>query len=143
MKSWGERSTVFIIFFGMMAIGGLVIGLASRNIVGIVLGGATLVYIGKEVYDRFFPPAILSFKTSPKLHFDELSIAQSMVKGVTLPNKDPVVVLPTLQMRIPRRWFGQQGMIDFMSSLSDLDWNVQDRFREDKRRYSPGYHHRM
>jgi hypothetical protein len=56
------------------------------------------------------------------------------IKGIPAVEHDPIVSLPVLEMDIPRAWLGQQGMLKFMESLSDLkleDEGKQWRDKED------------
>jgi hypothetical protein len=45
------------------------------------------------------------------------------IKGIPPVEHDPIVRLPVLEMAISRTWLGQQGMLKFMESLSDLKLN--------------------
>jgi hypothetical protein len=45
------------------------------------------------------------------------------IKGIPPVEHDPTVRLPVLEMAISRTWLGQQGMLKFMESLSDLKLN--------------------
>lgn len=137
MKTWSERSLVFVCCCMIMALSTLVVGLMSRNFVVLGIGAAATIWVSREVYDRLLPPQNITFRTSPKLHFDELQTARRMVRGIPSMHKDPVVRLPALYMSIPRRWFGQQGIIEFMKGLDDLDWEITDKLKDEKKKYRP------
>jgi hypothetical protein len=49
------------------------------------------------------------------------------IKGIPAVEHDPIVRLPVVEMAIPRAWLGQQGMLTFMESLSDLKLEEEER----------------
>ena len=50
------------------------------------------------------------------------------INGIPPPvEHDPIVRLPALEMDIPRAWLGQQGMLKFMESLSDLKLQNEEK----------------
>lgn len=135
IKIWNERSLVLICCGMTMALSALVVGLMTQNFVVLAAGAAATIYFAREVYNRVLPPQYLTFKTSPKLHFDELATARNIVRGAPSAHKDPVVQLPVLYMKIPRRWFGQHGVIEFMNGLSNIDWDIRENMDREHRKY--------
>lgn len=131
-KTWTAPGAAFFGTAMFIAVTVLMIGIVTRNIFCIVGGAGAAIYFGREIFDRFLPSETITFQTSPKLHFDELAKARSMIKRIPEVKRDPVIALPTLYMRIPRRWFGQQGMLDFMKGLDDIDWKTYDAMRRSK-----------
>lgn len=71
-----------------------------------------------------YRPKMLVFECKPELHFDEVAYARRKIEGLKLPPVDPVVKLPTIKMKIPRKWMGQQSVLEFMEKLKDIKWDV-------------------
>src|SRR5919107_975691 len=91
-----------------------------NSIYGIIGSAIALGFIGWQCFIRLHHPSIINFRCSPILHVDEFAYMRQAIKGIPPVEHDPIVRLPVLQMAIPRAWLGQQAMLKFMESLSDL-----------------------
>jgi hypothetical protein len=87
---------------------------------GIIGSAMALGFIGWQSFIRLHHPSIINFSCSPVLHIDEFAYMRQAIKGIPAVEHDPIVRLPVMEMDIPRAWLGQQGMLKFMESLSDL-----------------------
>jgi hypothetical protein len=91
-----------------------------NSVYGIIGSAIALGFIGWQSFIRLHHPSIINFRCSPVLHIDEFAYMRQAIKGIPAVEHDPIVRLPVLEMDIPRAWLGQQGMLKFMESLSDL-----------------------
>ena len=91
-----------------------------NSLYGIFGSAIALGFIGWQSFIRLYHPSIINFRCSPVLHIDEFAYMRQAIKGIPAVEHDPIVRLPVLEMDIPRAWLGQQGMLKFMQSLSDL-----------------------
>lgn len=97
------------------------VGLIANNW---FLTGSGLGLIGLGVRHtllRTIHPKTLVFECKPELHFDEMITVRKMVKGFPEVQKDPVVKLPSIKMKIPRKYFAQKGMLKFMEGVQDIN----------------------
>ncbi len=90
------------------------------SLYGIIGSSIALGFIGWQSVIRLRHPSIINFRCSPILHIDEFAFMRHAIKGIPPVEHDPIVRLPLLEMRIPRAWLGQQGVLKFMESLNDL-----------------------
>src|ERR671919_1328001 len=120
VKTFTETSTAALVFFAMVALMSLTGSYAMNNIYGIFGSAIALGFIGWQSFIRLYHPSIINFRCSPVLHIDEFAYMRQAIKGIPAVEHDPIVRLPVLEMDIPRAWLGQQGMLKFMESLSDL-----------------------
>jgi hypothetical protein len=90
------------------------------SLYGIIGSGIALGFVGWQSFIRLHHPSIINFRCSPVLHIDEFAYMRQAIKGIPPVEHDPIVRLPFLEMRIPRAWLGQQGILKFMESLNDL-----------------------
>jgi len=94
---------------------------------GIITVALTHCLIESQSFIRLHHPSIINFKCSPVLHIDEFAYMRQAIKGIPAIEHDPIVRLPPLEMDLPRAWLGQQGMLKFMESLSDLKLEVEEK----------------
>ncbi len=92
----------------------------ADGLYSIICGIVALAFVGWQVLTRMHPPSIIHFRCRPELHIDEYAYMNRMISKIPKVQRDPVVVLPKLEMSIPRSWLAQQGMLEFMKSL-DLE----------------------
>jgi hypothetical protein len=104
-----------------------------NSVYGIFGSAIVLGFIGWQSFIRLHHPSIINFKCSPNLHIDEFAYMRQAIKGIPAVEHDPIVRLPVLEMDIPRAWIGQQGMLKFMESLSDLKLEDEGNDGETKR----------
>jgi hypothetical protein len=104
-----------------------------NSVYGIFGSAIVLGFVGWQSFIRLHHPSIINFKCSPNLHIDEFAYMRQAIKGIPAVEHDPIVRLPVLEMDIPRAWIGQQGMLKFMESLSDLKLEDEGNDGETKR----------
>jgi hypothetical protein len=92
----------------------------TNSLYGIIGSLIALGFIGWQSFIRLRHPSIINFRCSPVLNIDEFAYMRHAIKGIPAVEHDPIVRLPVVEMDIPRAWLGQQGMLKFMESLSDL-----------------------
>jgi hypothetical protein len=110
-------------------------GSYTTNNIYVIFGSAiALGFIGWQSFIRVHHPSIINFRCSPVLHIDEFAYMRQAIKGIPPVEHDPIVRLPILEMDIPRAWLGQQGMLKFMESLSDLKLENNGKSSETERR---------
>jgi hypothetical protein len=107
-------------FITMIALMWLAVSFTINSVYGIIGSAIALGFIGWQSFIRLHHPSIINFRCSPILHIDEFAYMRQAIKGIPPVEHDPIVRLPVLEMHIPRAWLGQQGMLKFMESLSDL-----------------------
>jgi hypothetical protein len=97
-----------------------------NSLYGIIGSAIALGFIGWQSFIRLHHPSIIHFKCSPVLHIDEFAYMRQAIKGIPAVEHDPIVRLPVIEMHIPRAWLGQQSMLKFMESLSDIKLEGED-----------------
>jgi hypothetical protein len=120
VKTFTETSIAALGFVGLTALMSLVGSFTMNSIYGIFGSAVALGYVGWQSFIRLHHPSIINFRCSPVLHIDEFAYMRQAIKGIPAVEHDPIVRLPVLEMDIPKAWLGQQGMLKFMESLSDL-----------------------
>jgi hypothetical protein len=120
VKAFTETTIAALGFIGLTALMSMAGSYTMNNIYGIIGSAIALGFIGWQSFIRLHPPSIINFRCSPVLHIDEFAFMRQAIKGIPSVEHDPIVRLPVLEMDIPRTWIGQQGMLKFMESLSDL-----------------------
>ncbi len=120
VKTFTETTIGAFGFIAMIALMSLAGSFTMNNIYGIFGSAIALGFIGWQSFIRLYHPSIINFRCSPVLHIDEFAYMRQAIKGIPAVEHDPIVRLPVLEMNIPRAWLGQQGMLKFMESLSDL-----------------------
>jgi hypothetical protein len=120
VKTFTETTTGAFGFIAMIALMSLAGSYTMNSIYGIIGSAIALGFIGWQSFIRLHHPSIINFRCSPVLHIDEFAYMRQAIKGIPAVEHDPIVRLPVLEMDIPRAWLGQQGMLKFMESLSDL-----------------------
>jgi hypothetical protein len=121
-------------FIALTALMSMVGSITMNNIYGIIGSAIALGFVGWQSFIRLHHPSIINFSCSPVLHIDEFAYMRQAIKGIPpLVEHDPIVRLPALEMDIPRAWLGQQGMLKFMESLSDLKLEDEEKSGETKR----------
>jgi hypothetical protein len=120
VKVLDDAAVAFLSVIGLFALIIGDVGIANNNIY-VVLGAAVaLALVGWQAFIRLHPPSLVHFTCKPALHIDEYAYMNKAIKGIRKVQRDPVVNLPPLEMSIPRTWFAQQGMLDFMQTLADI-----------------------
>lgn len=121
VKIFNEMAIAVFGFIALTALTSMVGSFTMNNIYGIIGSAIALGFVGWQSFIRLHHPSIINFRCSPVLHIDEFAYMRQAIKGIPpLVEHDPIVRLPPLEMDIPRAWLGQQGMLKFMESLSDL-----------------------
>ena len=120
VKTFTETAVAALGFIGLTALMSMWGSYTMNNIYGIFGSAIALGFIGWQSFIRVHHPSIINFRCSPVLHIDEFAFMRQAIKGIPPVEHDPIVRLPVLEMDIPRAWIGQQGMLKFMESLSDL-----------------------
>ena len=128
LKTFTEVSIAGLGFIALTALTSMVGSFTMNNIYGIIGSAIALGFVGWQSFIRLHHPSIINFKCSPVLHIDEFAYMRQAIKGIPpLVEHDPIVRLPALEMDIPRAWLGQQGMLKFMESLSDLKLQNEEK----------------
>jgi hypothetical protein len=133
VKTFTETSIAALVFFAMIALMSLAGSYMMNNIYGIFGSAIALGFVGWQSFIRLHHPSIINFRCSPVLHIDEFAYMRQAIKGIPAVEHDPIVRLPMLNMTIPRAWLGQQGMLKFMESLSDLKLENKGKSGETER----------
>ena len=120
VKTFTETAVAALGFLALIALMSLTGSYTMNSIYGIIGSAIALGFVGWQSFIRLHHPSIINFRCSPVLHIDEFAYMRQAIKGVPSVEHDPIVRLPVLEMDIPRAWLGQQGMLKFMESLSDL-----------------------
>ncbi len=107
---------------GLTALLLVVAGATVHNIYPIIGGSSALIFVGLQVLTRLHPPSEIHFKCAPMLHIDEYAYMNKAIKNIPKVQRDPVIKLPEFEMHIPRSWLSQQGMLEFMNSIEDIQW---------------------
>ncbi len=120
VKTFTEMAVAVLGFLAMISLMSLAGSYTMNSVYGIIGSAIALGFIGWQSFIRVHHPSIINFRCSPILHIDEFAYMRQAIKGIPPVEHDPIVRLPAVEMAIPRRWLGQQGMLKFMESLSDL-----------------------
>jgi|SRR5829696_8659362 len=133
VKTFTETTTGALGFIAMIALMSLASSYAINSVYGIFGSAIALGFVGWQSFIRVHHPSIINFRCSPVLHIDEFAYMRQAIKGIPPVEHDPIVRLPMLNMTIPRAWLGQQGMLKFMESLSDLKLETKGKSGETER----------
>jgi hypothetical protein len=120
VKTFTEMAVAALGFLAMISLMSLAGSYTMNSVYGIIGSAIALGFIGWQSFIRVHHPSIINFRCSPILHIDEFAYMRQAIKGIPPVEHDPIVRLPAVEMAIPRKWLGQQGMLKFMESLSDL-----------------------
>jgi hypothetical protein len=120
VKTFTEMAVAALGFLATISLMSLAGSYTMNSVYGIIGSTIALGFIGWQSFIRVHHPSIINFRCSPILHIDEFAYMRQAIKGIPPVEHDPIVRLPAVEMAIPRRWLGQQGMLKFMESLSDL-----------------------
>jgi hypothetical protein len=120
VKIFTEMAVAALGFLAMISLMSLAGSYTMNSVYGIIGSAIALGFIGWQSFIRVHHPSIINFRCSPILHIDEFAYMPQAIKGIPPVEHDPIVRLPAVEMAIPRKWLGQQGMLKFMESLSDL-----------------------
>ena len=120
VKTFTEMAVAALGFLAMISLMSLAGSYTMNSVYGIIGSAIALGFIGWQSFIRVHHPSIINFRCSPILHIDEFAYMRQAIKGIPPVEHDPIIRLPAVEMAIPRRWLGQQGMLKFMESLSDL-----------------------
>lgn len=119
-KILDDTAAGFLSATGLFAlvIGG--VGIVSNNLYAVSGAAIALALVGWQAFIRLHQPSLIHFTCKPALHIDQYAYMNKAIKGIRKVQRDPVVNLPKLEMSIPRKWLAQQGMLDFMQTLADI-----------------------
>src|SRR5215210_828327 len=120
VKTFTETTIAALGIIALTALMSMLGSFTINNLYGIIGSAIALGFVGWQSFIRLHHPSIINFRCSPVLHIDEFAYMRQAIKGIPAVEHDPIVRLPVLEMDIPRAWLGQQGMLKFMESLSDL-----------------------
>jgi hypothetical protein len=120
VKTFTDTATAALAIIALTALMSMWGSYTINSLYGIIGSAIALGFIGWQSFIRLHHPSIIHFRCSPVLHIDEFAYMRQAIKGIPAVEHDPIVRLPVLEMRIPRAWLGQQGMLKFMESLSDM-----------------------
>lgn len=120
VKTFTDATTAALGTIALTALMSMWGSFTTNSLYGIIGSAVALGFIGWQSFIRLHHPSIINFRCSPVLHIDEFAYMRQAIKSIPAVEHDPIVRLPVLEMDIPRAWLGQQGMLKFMESLSDL-----------------------
>jgi hypothetical protein len=120
VKTFTDTATAALAIIALTALMSMWGSYTINSLYGIIGSAIALGFIGWQSFIRLYHPSIIHFRCSPVLHIDEFAYMRQAIKGIPAVEHDPIVRLPVLEMHIPRAWLGQQGMLKFMESLSDI-----------------------
>ena len=120
VKTFTDATTAALGIIALTALMSMWGSFTINSVYGIIGSAIALGFIGWQSFIRLHHPSIINFSCSPVLHIDEFAYMRRAIRGIPAVEHDPMVSLPVLEMDIPRAWLGQQGMLKFMESLSDL-----------------------
>ena len=120
VKTFTDATTAALGIIALTALMSLWGSFTINSVYGMFGSAIALGFIVWQSFIRLYHPSIINFRCSPVLHIDEFAYMRQAIKGIPAVEHDPIVRLPVLEMNIPRAWLGQQGMLKFMESLSDL-----------------------
>jgi hypothetical protein len=120
IKTFTDTATAGLAIIGLTSLMSMWGSYTITSLYGIIGSAIALGFIGWQSFIRIHHPSIIHFKCSPVLHIDEFAYMRQTIKGIPAVEHDPIVRLPAIEMHIPRAWLGQQGMLKFMESLSDI-----------------------
>src|SRR5215210_2886177 len=134
VKTFTETTIAALGIIALTALMSMLGSFTINNLYGIIGSAIALGFVGWQSFIRLHHPSIINFRCSPVLHIDEFAYMRQAIKGIPAVEHDPIVRLPVLEMTIPRAWLGQQGMLKFMESLTDLKLEDEENsHRRDKR----------
>jgi hypothetical protein len=133
VRIFNEMAIAVLGFIALTALTSMLGSFTMNNIYGIIGSAIALGFVGWQSFIRLHHPSIINFRCSPVLHIDEFAYMRQAIKGIPAVEHDPIVRLPALGMDITRAWLGQQGMLKFMESLSDLKLEDDGESGETKR----------
>lgn len=106
---------------GLVALLLVVGGVTTHGNYLIIVGSSLLAFVGWQVFIRIHPPSTIHFTCSPRIHIDEYAYMNRAIRGIPKVQRDPVVILPKIEMSLPRSWLAQQGMLEFMGRLEEVN----------------------
>src|SRR5919202_3483454 len=124
VKTFTDTATAALAIVALTSLMSIWGSYTINSLYGIIGSAIALGFIGWQSFIRLHHPSIINFKCSPVLHIDEFAYMRQAIKSIPAVEHDPIVSLPVIEMDIPRAWLGQQGMLRFMESLSDI--NLED-----------------
>ena len=133
VKTFTDATTAALGIIALTAIMSMWGSITINSMYGIIGSAMALGFIGWQSFIRLHHPSIINFICSPVLHIDEFAYMRQAIKGIPAVEHDPIVRLPVMEMDIPRAWLGQQGMLKFMESLSDLKLEDKGKSGETER----------
>ncbi len=133
VKTFTDATTAALGIIALTALMSMWGSFTINSVYGMIGSAIALGFIGWQSFIRLHHPSIINFRCSPVLHIDEFAYMRQAIKGIPAVEHDPIVRLPVLEMNIPRAWLGQQGMLKFMESLSDLKLENKEKSGETER----------
>lgn len=127
VKTFTETTVAALGFIALISLMSLVGSYTLNSVYGIIGSAIAVCFIVWQSLIRVHHPSIISFRCSPVLNIDEFAYMRQAIKGIPAVEHDPTVRLPVVEMAIPRAWLGQQGMLAFMESLSDLNLDEEEK----------------
>jgi hypothetical protein len=123
VKTFDETTVGALGFIALIALMSIWGSHTINSTYGMIASAIALSYVGWQSFIRVHHPSVINFRCCPVLHIDEFAYMRQAIKGIPPVEHDPIVRLPVLEMAISRTWLGQQGILKFMESLSDLKLN--------------------
>jgi hypothetical protein len=120
VKIFTDTTTAVLSIITLTALMSMWESYTTNSLIGMIGSAMAMGFVGWQSFIRLHHPSLIKFRCSPVMHIDEFAYMSQTIKGIPAVEHDPIVRLPVLEMRIPRAWLGQQGMIKFMESLSDM-----------------------
>lgn len=120
VKIFTDTTTAALSIIALTALMSMWESYTTNSLIGMIGSAMAMGFVGWQSFIRLHHPSLIHFKCSPVLHIDEFAYMSQTIKGIPAVEHDPIVRLPVLEMRIPRAWLGQRGMIKFMESLGDM-----------------------
>lgn len=120
VKIFTDTTTAVLSIITLTALMSMWESYTTNSLIGMIGSAMAMGFVGWQSFIRLHHPPLIKFRCSPVMHIDEFAYMSQTIKGIPAVEHDPIVRLPVLEMRIPRAWLGQQGMIKFMESLSDM-----------------------
>src|SRR5215210_7940613 len=126
VKTFTETTIAALGIIALTALMSMLGSFTINNLYGIIGSAIALGFVGWQSFIRLHHQSIINFRCSPVLHIDDFAYMRQAIKGIPAVEHDPIVRLPLLEINIPRAWLGQQGMLKFMESRSDIELDDYD-----------------
>ena len=124
LDMWEDRNISMSVISGAFGIIGLVIGLLLNNLyLGLSIASPMLFWlslIGYDFYTHSQKPEILHMKLGAELHIDEFAYARNMIKDLPPIQRDPTIILPSVELVIPRQWLATESTKHLMNQMENI-----------------------